>query len=127
MSLVIGLLGLALAYVGAMLAFQRRLLFPRPPVAHAPARPEDANQVWLTTPAGQVEAWYLPPVGEAAARAPTIVFFHGNGELIDVLPPDFEEPRRWGVGVLLVEFPGYGSLGWKPVAGDGHGCRSRRV
>jgi hypothetical protein len=30
------------------------------------------------------------------------------------LPADFDEPRDWGVGVLLVEFPGYGRSAGTP-------------
>jgi fermentation-respiration switch protein FrsA (DUF1100 family) len=33
---------------------------------------------------------------------------HGNGELADYWTGEFDEPRAWGVGVLLVEYPGYG-------------------
>ena len=36
------------------------------------------------------------------------MFAHGNAELIDYWPEEFDEPRRWGAGVLLVEYPGYG-------------------
>jgi uncharacterized protein len=111
-TVAIGLCGVATAYLGALVLFQRSLLFPRPTVVGAPERPEDALQVWLPTSAGRVEAWYLPPVG--AGPAPAIIFFHGNGELIDFLPADFAEPRRWGVGVLLVEFPGYGRSSGAP-------------
>ena len=32
------------------------------------------------------------------------MFSHGNGEVIDFWPEEFEEPRRWGMGVLLVEY-----------------------
>ena len=28
--------------------------------------------------------------------------------MIDYWPEEFDEPRRWGAGVLLVEYPGYG-------------------
>ena len=113
-TFAVALFAVASAYVGGMVLFQRRLLFPRPSVVGAPERPEDALQVWLPTSAGQVEAWYLAPAGAPAWPAPTIIFFHGNGELIDFLPADFAEPRRWGVGVLLVEFPGYGRSGGAP-------------
>jgi uncharacterized protein len=105
---------LACAYVTAMVLFQRRILFPRPPIAGVPDRPKDALQVWLSTSGGQSEAWYLPPPGSRPRPAPAIVFFHGNGELIDFLPADFAEARRWGVGVLLVEFPGYGRSSGAP-------------
>jgi fermentation-respiration switch protein FrsA (DUF1100 family) len=97
-----------------MVVLQRRLLFPVPPVAGAPERPEDAIQLWLSTSAGKAEAWYLPPVGASARPAPLVIFFHGNGELIDFLPGDFAKPREWGMGVLLVEFPGYGRSGGTP-------------
>ena len=87
---------------------QRSLLFPRPDVADAPARPKDATQIWLPIPGGRVEAWYLPPAGASPQPAPLLLFTHGNGELIDQWPPEFDEPRSWGVGVLLLEYPGYG-------------------
>jgi fermentation-respiration switch protein FrsA (DUF1100 family) len=113
-GLGIGVLVLAFVYVGVVALFQRRLLFPRPSVVGAPARPDDALQVWLPTAVGQVEAWYLAPLGGPPGPAPTLLFFHGNGELIDFCPEDFVEPRRWGVGALLVEFPGYGRSSGTP-------------
>jgi uncharacterized protein len=116
-TVAISVLGLAVAYSAAMVFLQRRLLFPRPTVAGAPERPKDAIQVWLSTSAGSIEAWYLPPLRRRAGPAPAVVFFHGNGELIDFLPADFAEPRRWGMGVLLVEFPGYGRSSGTPSEG----------
>jgi uncharacterized protein len=99
--------GLVLLYLGAAFAGQRALLFPRPGLGGVPSRPPDVAQVWLATSVGRVEAWYLPS-RIARSRTPVLVYFHGNAELIDVLPADFDEPRGWGLGVLLVEFPGYG-------------------
>lgn len=103
-----GLALLVLFYWGLLWSFQRKLLFPRPPLASAPARPVDARPVWLAISEGKVEAWYLPPAGADRGRAPLLMFFHGNGELIDYWPEEFAEPRSFGLGVLLVEFPGYG-------------------
>ena len=37
-----------------------------------------------------------------------MIFAHGNGELIDDWALALEPLRRWGAGVLLVEYPGYG-------------------
>jgi uncharacterized protein len=105
--------GLVLLYFGAIFAAQRALLFPRPRLAGVPHRPPDVVQVWLATSAGRVEAWYLPPES-TEARAPVLIYFHGNAELIDFLPAEFDEPRSWGMGVLLVEFPGYGRSGGAP-------------
>jgi uncharacterized protein len=108
------LLGLLVVYWAALFFWQRTLLFPAPPLAGAPARPGDAEAVWLVTTAGRVEAWYLPPLVSAGNPAPLLLFTHGNGELIDYWPDDFEEPRRWGLAVLLVEYPGYGRSGGAP-------------
>ncbi|HEY7637010.1 MAG TPA: alpha/beta hydrolase [Gemmatimonadales bacterium] len=109
------LLGLLVVYWAALFYWQRTLLFPAPPVAGAPARPPDAEVVWLETPAGRVEAWYLAPLAGPGGPAPLLLFTHGNGELIDDWPADFEVPRRWGVAVLLVEYPGYGRSGGRPT------------
>jgi pimeloyl-ACP methyl ester carboxylesterase len=102
----------AAVFVGCYWAFlfwvQRRLLFPAPPVAGAPRRPATAEQLWLETATGRTEAWLLPPATPSAAPVPLILFAHGNGELIDFWPAAFDEPRRWGLAVLLVEYPGYG-------------------
>jgi fermentation-respiration switch protein FrsA (DUF1100 family) len=99
----------------ALLFFrQRSMLFPAPPAAGAPPRPEFAEQIWLTTSFGRVEAWYLPAIDRNEMAAPLLLFTHGNGELIDYWPEEFEAPRRWGVGVLLVEYPGYGRSAGRP-------------
>src|SRR5688572_16853787 len=93
---------LATAYVVAILLVQRRVLFPMPHTRPLVGRPPDSSQVWLSTAAGAVEAWYLPPLKTGSAPAPVLVFFHGNGELIDFLPYEFQAPRQWGMGILLV-------------------------
>lgn len=112
---LLGTLCLVVVAWWALLFFaQRALLFPAPSLAGAPPRPRDAQQVWLPTLVGPVEAWYLPPAGPATRPSPLILFSHGNGELIDYWPDDFDEPRRWGHAVLLLEYPGYGRSPGKP-------------
>lgn len=110
MLVAAGGLGMLLLYWAALFAVQRSLLFPGGISEPGLTRPPDAEQVWLPTSAGRVEAWYLPPLGDVsrAGRGPLLVYTHGNGELIDYWPAAFLEPRRFGLGVLLVEFPGYG-------------------
>lgn len=93
---------------------QRSLLFPGAGYTVSIRRPTDAEQLWLPIPSGQVEAWYLPPKASSAGPAPVILFAHGNGEVIDLAPANFDEPRRWGFGVLLVEYPGYGRSSGSP-------------
>ena len=109
---LVGVLG----YLGLAFTLQRAVLFPRPPrPARSPAegRP-DVDVTWLG-PERQVEAWYLAPAAAGGARpAPAVVFTHGNGELIDYWLDEFEIVRTWGIGVLLVEYPGYGRSGGRP-------------
>ena len=93
---------------------QRRLVYPAPGAAGAPARPRGVRQIWLRGQRGPTEAWYLPPLGPASSPEPVLLFGHGNAELIDDWPDEFHEPRTWGVGVLLVEFPGYGRSSGRP-------------
>ncbi len=102
------------AYWALLFFAQRSMLFPMPPVTGAPPRPAYAEQVWLSTSIGRVEAWYLPPIGTHNGPAPLLLFTHGNGELIDYWPEEFDEPRSWGLGVLLVEYPGYGRSDGSP-------------
>ena len=102
------LAGLLALYWGVLFVGQRAIVFPAPPVAGAPARPFDAEPIWLETSTGPVEAWYLPPLRAEAGPAPLLVFTHGNAGLIDYWPGEFHPPREWGMAVLLVEYPGYG-------------------
>ncbi|MCK5490075.1 MAG: alpha/beta hydrolase, partial [Gemmatimonadetes bacterium] len=114
----IALFGLiaVVGYLGLAFALQRSVLFPRPPrpeTSPADGRP-DVDVVWLGSDR-QVEAWYLAPAWVSATRpAPVIVFTHGNGELIDYWLDEFEVVRGWGLGVLLVEYPGYGRSSGSP-------------
>lgn len=99
---------LIVAYWALLFAAQRAILFPAPPLTGAPPRPPDTTAIWLETRSGRVEAWFLPPVGPWPDPAPALIFTHGNGELIDHWPGAFDEPRTWGLAVLLLEYPGYG-------------------
>ncbi len=96
------------AYWALLFFAQRSILYPAPRLMGAAPRPSDAEQIWLNTSFGRVEAWYLPAIRPAQSRSPLMMFTHGNGELIDYWPGEFGEPRRWGFGVLLVEYAGYG-------------------
>jgi len=110
MLVVAGGLGILLLYWAVLFLAQRSLLFPGGMSEPGLTRPHDAEEIWFHTSGGRVEAWYLPPLTTAAREnpSPLLVYTHGNGELIDYWPGAFAEPRRWGFGVLLVEYPGYG-------------------
>ncbi|HUF76172.1 MAG TPA: alpha/beta fold hydrolase [Longimicrobiales bacterium] len=115
-SVAVRLLGLSLfGYALLIFVVQRRIVFPgaqrESPRASATA-PAGATQVWLEASFGRVEAWFFPTA--AAAAAPTVVFAHGNGELIEDWQSEMETLSDEGVNALLVEFPGYGHSEGKP-------------
>ena len=107
----IGLLGYAIV----MFAMQRRVAFPgvsRESARPAALAPAGVVQVWLEPSFGRVEAWFFDTGGGGAE--PTVVFAHGNGELIDDWQQEMERLRAGGVNALLVEFPGYGFSEGRP-------------
>ncbi len=106
------------AYCGLLFLAQRHVLFPRFMIP-SPGATDTARwgieEMWLTTSFGKVEAWYMPPApGTGAGPAPAVIFAHGNGELIDFWPPMLDHFARMGVGLLLVEYPGYGRSAGSP-------------
>jgi len=119
-TLVRLILIIALVYgcYGAILFLaQRAVIYPgrglRAP-AYPPGPATDRYPLWLETRHGRVEAWFLPGKGDTSERKPVVLFFHGNGEIIDFLPGQVDGFREMGIGVLLVEYPGYGRSGGKP-------------
>jgi len=95
---------------------QRQVIFPRYMIPTPP--PPDFKTLriepwWLETSFGKVEAWYLPPAA-AEKPAPAVIFAHGNGELIDYWPNELGRFSEMGIGLLLVEYPGYGRSDGSP-------------
>jgi fermentation-respiration switch protein FrsA (DUF1100 family) len=103
---------IAAAYLALLFVAQRSMLFPMPPQV-PPRPPEGAQEVRVKFDGGEAYALYLPPI-EARGPAPLLMFMHGNGELADYWTEEFLVPREWGVGVLLVEYPGYGRAPGSP-------------
>lgn len=98
-----------------VLKAQSLLAFPYiPPGAQKPGALELANgeSVWLEVDGKRVEAWFLP--AHRPGPAPLVINTHGNGELIDQWAERVTPLRDAGVGVLLVEYPGYGRSEGKP-------------
>ncbi len=105
-----------LGYVALLFVLQRGLLFPGTRLAplHAlDSVPRGVEQVWLGASFGRVEAWFFD--GSNGAPAATLVFAHGNGELIGHWRTEMQEFADRGVNVLLVEFPGYGHSEGRPT------------
>ncbi len=100
---------LLVAYWGLLFVAQRWVMFPGAAFEYAEHPPQsDTLRVVHTGPDGTWEVWHLLP---SEPNAPTIIYAHGNGELIDLWLQPFEDARRAGYGVLLVEYPGYGRSG----------------
>ncbi|MFH1977034.1 MAG: alpha/beta hydrolase [Pseudomonadota bacterium] len=100
------------AYCGFLFFMQRHVLFPRFMIETPPLQTQkisDIERNFIETDSGKIEVWYMPPVsGSAGNPAPAVIFAHGNGELIDFWPEELRGFTKLGVGVMLVEYPGYG-------------------
>ncbi len=101
-----------------LLLIQRQIIFPRSQIGYLPEYTKDVagvKKIWLTSKYGKFETWFLPPApNRSEGRAPAVIFAHGNAELIDFLPDELQAFTHMGIGVLLVEFPGYGHSQGKP-------------
>ena len=86
---VVRVLALAvLGYFALMFALQRRMVFPgtvRDSPRPTAAAPPGVTQVWFEASFGRVEGWFFNSEGSAEGDVPrpTIIFAHGNGELIE--------------------------------------------
>ena len=111
-KIVFGALLLYLAYCCLLFLFQRQILYPRHHIAAPSARAKDIpglERIWLDTNSGKVEAWFFPAVSDHGRQsAPAVIFAHGNAELIDFWPQELRRFTHLGIGLLLVEYPGYG-------------------
>lgn len=104
---------------GVVWAMQDRFVFPCDLANQGtPAGPEreGIEQFWLPIDdGGRVEAWFIPGTGRSAdAPGPAVVFFHGNGALIDYSLDVADLYLARGASVLLPEYRGYGRSGGAP-------------
>jgi pimeloyl-ACP methyl ester carboxylesterase len=97
------------AFLCGLFFIQGSIIYPGTKIAVAPAPPEGDGIVPLriATSQGTVEALFLP-VPSAGAQQPVVIFAHGNGEVIDYWVSALHGFQERGIGVLLVEYPGYG-------------------
>ncbi len=114
--MLIKLLILLLLGVGAwwtlLYLMQDAMLFPRDYAPPAPAQRPDYATGQLTTPVpeGLVEAYLCTPqpAGPSPGPHPTVIFFHGNAEIIDQQHDIVSMYHALGYAVLLPEYRGYG-------------------
>jgi fermentation-respiration switch protein FrsA (DUF1100 family) len=108
---MIYLLAIYLVWLLIGCSIQRSILFPRS-MAGGPrqaAVPGGVQVVYIDSPQGRVEGWFIPGDGVSAeAPGPVVIFAHGNAELIDYWPDGLYGYTRLGVSVLLPEYRGYG-------------------
>jgi pimeloyl-ACP methyl ester carboxylesterase len=97
------------AFLCALFFRQGSIIYPGAQIAVGPAPPEADGVVPLkiATSQGGVEALFLP-APSAGVQQPVVVFAHGNGEVIDYWISALHGFQERGIGVLLVEYPGYG-------------------
>jgi uncharacterized protein len=106
---------LYVAFLGALYLKQGSFIYPGTyvHVAAAPPRAPGVETLRIETPQAAVESLFLPgPV--SSARLPVVIFAHGNGEVVDDWVSAFHGFQERGIGVLLVEYPGYGRSSGTP-------------
>jgi fermentation-respiration switch protein FrsA (DUF1100 family) len=104
------------AYALLLFLMQRQLMYPGRHIKVSGAPPPGIETLKFETSAGQNAAWFMPPIKlKPGERRPLVIFFHGNGEVIDYLPKQVEGFRNLGMGVLLVEYPGFGRSSGDPT------------
>ena len=101
-----------IVYCSFLFLFQRQVIFPRFQIPEFSSKQDDIyglEKIWLNTSYGKVESWFIPPASRHDKGAyPAVIFAHGNAELIDFWPGEFKNLANIGIGVMLVEYPGYG-------------------
>jgi len=109
---------IALLYVllcGFLWQFQTRLMFF--PSAHLEATPAEIGlayrDVWLDSgsgkDAGTVHSWWIPAGGEStSSKAPVVLYLHSNASNLGDLVSRAQRFHRWGYGIFLIDFRGYG-------------------
>jgi fermentation-respiration switch protein FrsA (DUF1100 family) len=119
LQIAIGVLLLYAAYGCLLFLFQRQILFPRYQIQGPSGMGKQIpglEKIWLDTKGGKVEAWFLPAaLSHATGSQPAVIFAHGNAELIDFWPEELQKFPALGMGVLLVEYPGYGRSEGSPT------------
>ncbi|MBY0311902.1 MAG: alpha/beta fold hydrolase [Phycisphaerales bacterium] len=80
------------------------------PRSTSPVAPKGVEEMLIPTPDGRtLHAWWMPPKGVApGTRAPAVLHCHGNmGDVADHAPTS-SYITRYGVGVLLFDYRGFG-------------------
>ena len=104
------------AYALLVFLMQRQIIYPGRNIRVNAPPPPGIVPIEVVSAAGRGEAWFMPPSKrKQGERRPLVIFFHGNGEVVDYLPEQAEGFREMGMGVLLVEYPGFGRSSGYPA------------
>jgi fermentation-respiration switch protein FrsA (DUF1100 family) len=100
---------LYVVYLSVLFVMQGFLIYPgaQDRVDPAPPQGQDVVPFRIDTSLGSLDAFFLPAPAEDR-RQPVVIFAHGNGEVIDYWVSALHGFQQRGIGVLLVEYPGYG-------------------
>ncbi|MCA1713722.1 MAG: prolyl oligopeptidase family serine peptidase [Gammaproteobacteria bacterium] len=114
------LLGTALAaylgYLALLFVQQRAVMFPGAAMGWdgvGRALPADAEAVAIPASFGRVQGVWLR-ARNGGARAPAVLYFHGNAEFVDQNVALLQPLAALGVHVLLIEYPGYAGTDGRP-------------
>ncbi|RZB34312.1 MAG: uncharacterized protein SRB1_00080 [Desulfobacteraceae bacterium Eth-SRB1] len=100
------------AYCGILFLMQRYIMFPRIKISEPSNISNDMPDLeknWINAGCEKIETWFIPPLSKHdQGPRPAVIFAHGNAEIIDQWPEPLKKFTEMGIGVLLVEYPGYG-------------------
>ena len=116
--MVVYVLVIYAAYLGALYVMQDSMIFPLGALPEPLKFPTIKNtQKWeyIRADGSKGIAWFCPVSGATADNpAPVVVYFHGNAEIIDHQRPIVRGYHRLGYSVFLPEYPGYGQSEGRP-------------
>ncbi len=99
-------------YLLILYFLQRNILFPGQYIKESSIVTKnnpDYEIIWIKTSFGKSETWFIrSEITNNTKAQPAVIFAHGNGELIDDWPFLLSPYNKFGIHILLVEFPGYG-------------------
>ncbi|MFQ6044791.1 MAG: hypothetical protein ACE5PT_00340, partial [Gemmatimonadales bacterium] len=102
-------------------SFQERIAFPGPnralPVPAQAGIPDGEAVTLVASDGVELRGWYLPPnpPPDSGGTAPGLIWFYGNMETVADLAPILRYFRPPGIGMLVIDYRGYGESGGKPT------------
>lgn len=108
-SIVIKVIFLYLLCCCLLGIYQERLIFF--PSSVIESTPSDVRlpyeSVWLSLNPGKLHGWWVPSPWKWK-NSPVLLYLHGNGSNLGDLVSRLEQFHRWGYGVFVIDYRGYG-------------------